>query len=124
AGLALVALLAADGAELRLPVPAPKGAVMLFDGTSVDGWAIDAHWKVLDGNLVVDPSVPHPRCRIQTKEMFDNLQLHVEYWLPLMADKTGQARANSGIFLQGRYEVQILDTDGHPPEIDGAGALY
>jgi len=48
----------------------------------------------------------------------------VEFWLPLMADKTGQARANSGVFLQGRYEVQILDTYGHPPEINGAGALY
>ena len=41
-----------------------------------------------------------------------------------MADKTGQARANSGMFLQGRYELQILDTFGHPPEDDGAGALY
>ena len=41
-----------------------------------------------------------------------------------MAGKQGQARANSGVFLQGRYEVQILDTYGYPPETSGAGAIY
>ncbi|HTM48959.1 MAG TPA: DUF1080 domain-containing protein [Bryobacteraceae bacterium] len=124
--LTLLALLASllPAAEPRLPVPAPKGAVMLFDGRSLDGWDIDSHWKIVNGELLIDASVPHPRCRIHTKDNFDDVQLHLEYWLPLMADKTGQARANSGIFLQGRYEVQILDTYGHPPEIDGAGSLY
>src|SRR5262249_23069719 len=48
---------------------------------------------------------------IRTKETFGpDFQLHVEFWLPLMADKKDQARANSGVYLQGRYEVQVLDS--------------
>jgi hypothetical protein len=61
-----------------------------------------------------------------TKENFGpDFKLHAEFWLPLMADQTGQTRANSGIFLQGRYEVQILDSymnDTHPA--GEVGALY
>jgi len=114
----------ASGAELRLPVPAPQDAILLFDGKNLDRWVTDSHWKVVNGAIEVDSTVPHPKCRMPTKEDFGDVLLHVEYWLPLMADKTGQARANSGVFLQGRYELQILDTYGRPPEIDGAGSLY
>ena len=125
---AVAASLAADTPDnSKLPVAPPKGAVILFDGTSLDQWAIpdgDPHWKLVDGTLAVNPITPHPGCRLPTKQSFTDFQLHVEFWQPLMADQTGQARANSGVFLGGRYEVQILDTFGHPPEIDGAGALY
>jgi len=102
----------------------PKSAIVLFDGKNADQWTIDEHWKVVDGTLVVDPAEPHRGCRIATRQSFTDFMLHVEFWLPLMADKEGQARANSGVFLGGRYEVQILDTFGHPPEDNGAGALY
>ena len=102
----------------------PKGAIVLFDGTNTDQWTIDPHWRLENGTLAVDPTEPHRGCRIATKQNFTDFLLHVEFWLPLMADKEGQARANSGVFLCGRYEVQILDTYGHPPEDNGAGALY
>ena len=124
----LIALAASDAPDnSRLPVAPPKDAVILFDGKSLDQWAIpegDPHWKLVDGALAVNPITPHPGCRIASKQSFTDFQLHVEFWLPLMADKQGQARANSGVFLGGRYEVQILDTFGHPPEDNGAGAIY
>jgi hypothetical protein len=61
-----------------------------------------------------------------TKEMFGpDFQVHVEFWVPLMADKKGQDRGNSGVYLQGRYEVQILDSYRNETYPDGAcGALY
>jgi hypothetical protein len=107
-----------------LPVQPPTGAVILLGGTGAGEWQLDKHWKFADGMLVVDPAERHPGCRIATKRSFTDCKLHVEFWLPLMADQQGQARSNSGVFLGGRYEVQILDTYGHPPEIDGAGAIY
>jgi hypothetical protein len=119
------AALAADTPNnSKLPVAPPKGAVILFDGKNLDQWEIDKHWKLVDGLLVVDPAESHRGCRISTKQNFTDFTLHVEFWLPLMADQTGQARSNSGVFLSGRYEVQILDTYGHPPEDNGAGGIY
>jgi hypothetical protein len=50
--------------------------------------------------------------------------LHLEFRLPLMQNASGQSRANSGVYLQGRYEIQVLDSFGQPPEIDGCGAIY
>jgi hypothetical protein len=108
----------------RLPVKPPAGARILLDGRGADEWQLDKHWKLVDGMLVVDPSESHRGCRIATRRSFTDFKLHVEFWLPLMADQTGQARSNSGVFLGGRYEIQILDTYGHPPEDNGAGAIY
>lgn len=126
--ISVAALLAAAACTFAetLPVPPPPGAIVLFDGASLDAWALqdDPHWKLLNGELVIDPRTPHPRCRLASKQSFGDVTLHVEFWLPLMADKKGQARANSGVFLQGHYEVQILDTYGQPPAINGAGAIY
>jgi hypothetical protein len=122
----ILVLLAAAGLFAQ-----PKGAIVLFDGKNLDAWKLpeegDPHWKIVDGVLQVDPGNPHTdrvKCRLATRENFGDVKLHVEFWLPLMPDKQGQARANSGVFLAGRYEVQILDTYGHPPEINGAGSLY
>src|SRR5881394_3082222 len=61
---------------------------------------------------------------IHTKEVFGDCHLHVEFWLPLMADKTGQARANSGVYLQGRYEVQVLDSYGLNSQDNDCGGIY
>jgi hypothetical protein len=98
--------------------------VILLDGKGADAWDLDKHWKYADGVLVVDPVESHRGCRVATKKSFTDFKLHVEFWLPLMAEATGQARSNSGVFLGGRYEVQILDTFGHPPEDNGAGGIY
>jgi hypothetical protein len=133
------AVASSDDAEVRLrgqklieaitarPAPPPAGATVLFDGKTLAGWTTragrEARWEVRDGYLEVAPGDGGD---IMTKEEFGpDFRLHVEFWLPLMADKTGQARANSGVYLQGRYEVQVLDSYGNETGPDGSvGALY
>lgn len=107
----------------HLPMAPPPGAVMLFDGTSLEGWSRlngqPAHWKLADGCIEVVSGG-----NIRTREEFGDCRLHIEFWLPLMADKTGQARANSGVYLMGRHEVQVLDSYGHPPADNLCGGIY
>src|SRR5262249_1555418 len=91
------------------PTPAPKEAVILFDGKDLSNWTNlngePAQWKVEGGYAEVNKG------DIRTKDMFGpDFQLHVEFWLPLMPDAKDQARANSGVYLQGRYEIQVLDS--------------
>jgi hypothetical protein len=103
----------------------PAGAVVLFDGKDLSGWTNmkggPAEWKVQDGHMEVAPG----KGNIRTRDNFGDGQYHVEFWLPLMADKKGQERANSGVYLQGRYEIQVLDSYMNDTYPDGAcGALY
>jgi hypothetical protein len=108
--------------------PPPKDAIIIFDGKDkeLSGWTTrdgkPAEWKVEDGYLEVVPG----KHDIMTKEKFGpDFQLHVEFWLPLMADKKDQARANSGVYLQGRYEIQILDSYMNETYPKGeCGAMY
>jgi hypothetical protein len=97
--------------------------VVLFDGSSWDGWVqrdgSPSQWVVQE-----DGSVVATGGDAITKLEFLDFQLHVEFLCPLMAEKSGQARANSGVYLHGRYEIQVLDSYERPPEIDGCGALY
>jgi hypothetical protein len=127
AGLGLVLALAAARAEDKkegAPKPPPPGAEVLFDGKDLSGWVAlngkPAPWKVEDGTMEVGHG------DIMTKEKFGpDFQLHVEFWLPLMADKKDQARANSGVYLQGRYEIQVLDSYKNETYANGSvGALY
>lgn len=101
----------------------PADALVLFDGSDVSAWTtLDGKqpipWKVENGYMEVRGG------NIRTRAAFTDVQLHLEFWLPLMADAKGQARANSGVYLQGSYEVQILDSYGEPPRINEAGAIY
>ena len=98
--------------------------VVLFDGS---GWA-DA-FASRDGADSVwaeqgDGSVEVRSGDAVSRETFGDFQLHLEFWLPLMADQQGQARANSGVYVHGRYEVQVLDTWGQEPQMGGCGGLY
>lgn len=107
------------------PIPPPPGAIVLFDGKDVTKWVGrkggPPEWIVRDGYLEVAPG----KGDIQTKEKFGDFKLHVEFWLPLMADKTGQGRANSGVYLQGRHEIQVLDSYQNETYPEGScGALY
>ncbi len=108
------------------PKAPPEGAIVLFNGKNLDGWLgrndQPAAWKVENGYMEVVPR----QGNIRTAKTFGpDFKLHVEFWLPLMADKHGQARANSGVYLQGRYEIQVLDSYMNDTYPDGAcGALY
>lgn len=97
--------------------PAPEGAVVLFDGKSSEAW--DNPWKVKGGSLWVTKG------DTVTKQAFDDFILHLEFRVPLMADAKGQARGNSGVYLQSRYEVQLLDSYGiEVPGKGDCGAIY
>ncbi|GEM_PF-813476 len=103
----------------------PGDAVVLFDGTSLDGWTrIDgrpARWDVVKGILRCKPGTGN----IITKERFRDVQLHVEFATPYMPQAKGQGRGNSGVYLQGRYEIQVLDSYQNKTYFDGqCGAIY
>ena len=94
----------------------PKNAVVLFDGKDLSKWQTtkgggEAKWKIVDGGAM---EVTRGGGDIQTKESFpDDFVLHVEFMPPDMGpDAKGQARGNSGIYLQDNYEIQVLDSYG------------
>ena len=91
----------------------PSNATVLFDGTNTDAWQ---GGKIDDRHLLVDGA--------RTKKKYQDFVMHVEYILPFKPMARDQERGNSGVYLQDRYEVQILDTFGHPAEFNGAGSLY
>jgi hypothetical protein len=104
----------------------PEGATVLFNGQDLSGWVAKdgspAKWKVQDDYMEV---VPFTGDIMTEKKFGPDFQLHVEFWLPLMANAKGQARANSGVYIQGRYEIQVLDSYMNDTYPDGAcGALY
>ncbi len=100
----------------------PADAMVLFDGKDLSNWTYmdgrPAGWKVDNGYMQVQGG------NIRTKREFGDCQVHVEFWLPLMADAHGQARANSGVYIQGSYEVQVLDSYGLKSQPNDCGAIY
>lgn len=94
-----------------LELDPPDGAVVLFDGTDVE--------KFREGAKMTEDGLLDQGAR--TAEAYADIFLHVEYMLPFW-DSSG--RANSGIYIQDRYEVQIHDSFGHPGGRSEAGALY
>ena len=102
----------------------PEGAQVLFDGKSLEGWTHHdgkpASWKVTDGVFAVAPKTGD----IQTKDKFGSFQMHVEFNVPYMPKATGQARGNSGIYLDGIYELQVLDSYGLKLQDNDCGAIY
>ncbi|MFD2255169.1 DUF1080 domain-containing protein [Luteolibacter algae] len=103
-------------------VTPPSDATILFDGKNLDAWTTDggeAVWEIKDGAMVATKKA------ISTKEKFGAIQLHVEWRLPAERKVNGQKGGNSGIFLMGRYEVQVLQSHNNKTYPDGqAGALY
>lgn len=104
---------------------APSDAVVLFDGKDLFQWLGDdngpAKWKVQDGYFVV---VPHTGY-IHTKTPFGDSQLHVEFSEPTPPKGESQERGNSGVFLMGLYEIQVLDSYENRTYADGqAAAVY
>ena len=103
----------------------PSDAVVLFDGKDLSQWLGEdgqpAKWKVTDGAMEV---VPHTKS-IHTRQPFGDCQLHVEFREPVPPSGEGQERGNSGVFLMGLYEIQVLDSYENKTYADGeASALY
>jgi hypothetical protein len=99
--------------------------VVLFDGSSLEGWAsLDgspAPWQVRDGYFEVAPRSGD----IQTTQQFGDVQLHIEWAAPVPVSGASQGRGNSGVFMMGIYEIQVLDSYDNPTYADGyAGAVY
>ena len=108
-----------------LPVPAPPDAVVLFDGKSLADWRSSdggpAKWVVKDGAIESVPGSGY----LYSARGFGDVQLHVEWAAPVPAKGTSQGRGNSGVFLMGLYEVQVLDSYQNDTYPDGqAAAIY
>lgn len=103
----------------------PAGAVVLLPyspGKAPDASAwTGGSWKPQeDGSLQCNPG----KGSITTRQNFGDVKLHVEFWLPLMADSFGQGRANSGVIINNIYEVQVLDSFGLVPSTGDCAAIY
>ncbi len=103
----------------------PSDAVVLFDGRNLNRWqdakGASAKWRVANGYFEVAPGTG----AISTRDGFGDAQLHVEWAAPSPAKGSDQDRGNSGVFLMGRYEVQVLDSYGNVTYADGqAAAIY
>ncbi|MEP7258269.1 MAG: DUF1080 domain-containing protein [Flavitalea sp.] len=105
----------------------PSDAIVLFDGANLDQWTsakmdnTTAPWLVEDGIITVKPRSGD----IRTKKEFDDFQLHIEFRPPAKVSGSGQGRGNSGIFLQGLYELQVLDSYNNLTYSNGqAGSIY
>jgi hypothetical protein len=117
-----------------VPGGPPSDAIILFDGHDLTQWHSQpggyqrankgdgpARWRVSDGYVEVTPRSGN----IVTNESFGDIQLHVEWASPNPPTSSGQGRGNSGVVLEGFYEIQVLDAWKNPTYADGqAGAIY
>ena len=125
--------------EFRLPQPAivtpgdirtnsvPSDAIILFDGKDLSAWENvqirgPAGWAVnSDGTFTVNKQ----QGDIRTRQTFENFQLHIEWRIPAHITGEGQARGNSGVYLQGLYELQVPDSYRNETYSNGqAGSIY
>ena len=103
----------------------PSDAIVLFNGQNLSRWqsadSTAAKWKVIDGYAEVAPGAGD----IQTRDRFGDVQLHIEWATPAVPKGEGQERGNSGVFLMGQYEIQVLDSYENKTYYHGqAGSVY
>jgi hypothetical protein len=99
-------------------VKAPADAVVLFDGTNLDAWQSPT-WEIKDGVMVA------AKKDLVSKQSFGAIQLHAEWRCPADRKVNGQSGGNSGIFLMGLYEIQVLQSHNNKTYPDGqAASLY
>ena len=109
-----------------LPAPVPPGAQVLFDGHSLDGWRkrdgeAAAEWKLSEDFMESKPGSGD----IETRAELGSGWLHVEFMVPQEGpEHEGQERGNSGVYVEGRYEVQVLDSFGLKSGDGDCGAIY
>jgi hypothetical protein len=116
----------------KTPGQPPSDAIILFDGKDLSKWESSndvragnkpepAPWKIEKDAMYVVPG----KGGIRTKEYFGDCQLHIEFKSPDPENYSGQNRGNSGIFLPGGYEVQVLDADNNTTYVNGmVGSIY
>ncbi len=92
----------------------PEGAIVLFDGSGVDAWGRNK--GMTDDGLLREGAT--------TAQEFGDMQFHLEFKTAFMPGHGSQGRANSGVYIMNRYEVQILDSFAMPAKFDGCGSLY
>lgn len=105
--------------------PPPEGAVVLFDGKNLDAWQTakgqPIGWKIAEnGAMQIVPGTG----TVETRQPFSDMELHIEWRTPLMPYARGQQRANSGVYIQGSYEVQVLDSYALEGADNEAGGIY
>jgi hypothetical protein len=109
--------------KLVQPGPPPADAIVLFDGKDLSKWrtgkGAPARWKVADGYMEVNGSGS-----VMTEETFGDVQLHIEWAAPAEVKGEGQGRGNSGVYLQGRYEIQVLDSYDNKTYPNGQAAAF
>jgi hypothetical protein len=103
----------------------PKDAIVLFDGKDFSHWTTggdkEIGWKIADGEMTIVPKSGS----IMTRQSFADFKMHVEFKTPqLPPDVKGQGRGNSGVYIQRRYEVQILDSYGLEPKKNECASIY
>lgn len=110
------------------PGEAPSDAIVLFNGKNLDQWVSKkdpkkaAPWQIINNDYL--EVVPRSG-DIQTKMKFGDCQLHIEWSAPDVVENVGQGRGNSGVFLQDRYEIQVLDSYNNRTYANGqAGSVY
>jgi hypothetical protein len=111
--------------DATLGMKPPEAAIVLFDGKSMEGWVktdgkTPATWTVADGVMRVGKRAGS----IMTTAVMGDFKLHIEFNVPLMPEAKGQARGNSGAYLTGSHELQVLDSYGLEPKNNECGAIY
>jgi hypothetical protein len=108
--------------EMKLPMARPSDAIALFDGNDLAEWRSaefgQARWEVRDAAMISVPGSGY----LYSKRVFGDVQLHVEWSAPSPAQGHGQERGNSGVFLMGKYEIQVLDSYQDETYADGQAA--
>ena len=113
-----------DEPKVINPGPPPSDAIVLFDGKDLSKWKDKdggpARWEIKDGVMTVNGTGS-----IFTRQEFGDCQLHVEWATPAEVKGEGQGRGNSGVYIQNRYEVQVLDSYNNKTYFHGqAGSVY
>jgi hypothetical protein len=103
----------------------PEGAVVLFNGKDLEGWLkadgkSPAAWVAANDVMTVEKGAGS----IRTQKTFGDFQLHLEFNVPYMPQAKGQARGNSGVYLAGIHELQVLDSYGLKPQDNECGGIY
>jgi hypothetical protein len=125
AGSAASAAAAAEPNDATLGKKPPEGATVLFSGKDLEGWVktdgkTPAAWSVANDAMTVEKGAGS----IRTEKAFGDFQLHIEFNVPYLPQAKGQARGNSGVYLEGIHELQVLDSYGLEPQDNDCGAIY